>query len=94
MFVHTVLFKIKENEKIHFVADTLKSMEGQIPELKYIEVGINSISADRNYDVILYTKFDTREDMDRYQVSEYHTEKVLKLIKPFIEKSVAGDYEI
>lgn len=94
MFVHTVLFKIKESEKINFVADTLSSMEGKIPELKYLEVGINTVDAERNFDVILYTKFDSREDMDKYQVSEYHQEKVLKLIKPFIEKSVAGDYEI
>lgn len=94
MFVHTVLFKVKENEKINFVADTLRSMEGQIPELKYLEVGINSIDAERNFDVILYTKFDSRKDMDAYQVCDYHMEKVLKIIKPFIEKSVAGDYEI
>ncbi len=94
MFVHVVLFKIKEKDKIGFVAEVLKSMENNIPQLKELEVGINEISEDRNYDVILQTRFDSREDMDAYQVSPYHVEKVLNVIRPLIEKSAAGDYTV
>ncbi len=94
MFVHVVLFKIKEKDKIGFVAEVLKSMENNIPQIKELEVGINEISEDRNYDVILQTRFDSREDMDAYQISTYHVEKVLNVIRPLIEKSVAGDYTV
>lgn len=94
MFRHIVLFKVKKKADVDFVVDRLRSMEGQIPELKELEVGKNEIAADRNFDVILITGFEDEAAMDRYQVSQYHQNEVLAKIKPLIDRSVAGDYNL
>lgn len=92
MFTHVIMMKMKNKEDIQPVAEILRSMEGQIPEIRYIEVGVNEIEADRNFDVILITRFDSRADMDAYQVCDYHQRQVLDKIRPLMEKTVAGDY--
>ncbi len=94
MFTHVVLFKLKENtrENVKFVANTLKSMEGKIPELKEIEVGIDDLHTDRSFDVCLITRFDSVDDMNEYQIHPYHVNEVLGKIKPYIEVSKVADY--
>lgn len=92
MFKHIVLFKTKKQEDAQFVFDRLRSMEGKIKELKYLEVGIDELHTERSFDVTLITGFDSKEDMDIYQVSDYHQNEVLAKIKPLIEKSIACDY--
>ena len=69
MFKHIVLFKTKKQEDAQFVFDRLRSMEGKIKELKYLEVGIDELHTERSFDVTLITGFDSKEDMDIYQVS-------------------------
>lgn len=92
MFTHIVMFKLKDRQEAEKARDILLSMEGKIDELKYLEVGVDTVHSERSYDVILITKFDSKEDMDRYQVSDYHVNYVLKNLKPMLEGSVAGDY--
>ncbi|WP_032122558.1 Dabb family protein [Clostridium amazonitimonense] len=94
MFTHIVLFKLKDptKENMERAKEILSSMDGKIPELKYLEVGVDIIRSDRSYDIALITRFDSREDMDRYQVSEYHVNHVIKNLRPMLEGSVALDY--
>lgn len=93
MVTHVVMLNAKDKSAIPEIAGLIKAMEGNIPELKGIEVGINAISAERNFDVILIARFDSWEDLDKYQVSEYHVEHVLKYLKELTVKSVACDFE-
>jgi hypothetical protein len=67
-------------------------MKGKISELKEIEVGIDVLHTERSYDLSLITKFNSKEDMDAYQVHSYHVNEVLKYIKPMIKQSAAVDY--
>jgi len=92
MFTHIVLMKVKDLNDVATVAEVLRSMEGKIPELKELEVGINEIESDRNFDIVLITRFDSKDDMDIYQNSDYHQHQVLDRIRPLLEKTVAGDY--
>lgn len=92
MFTHVVMFKLKNPKDSEKAKEILLSMEGKIKELKYLEVGVDILHSNRSYDVILITRFDSREDMDKYQVSDYHVNYVLKNLKPMIEASIAGDY--
>lgn len=94
MFTHIVMMKMKDPADAQTVADTLRSMEGKIPELRHLEVGVNEIAAERNFDVILVTRFDSREAMDVYQDCDYHQHQVLDKIRPMLEKTVAGDYSL
>jgi hypothetical protein len=94
MFTHIVLFKLKEPtiENVKKVENILKAMEGNIPQLKQIEVGVDELHTERSYDVVLITKFDSLEDMDAYQVHPYHVNEVLAHLRPMLEASKAVDY--
>ena len=94
MFTHIVLFKLKEatTENVEFVKNTLLLMEGNIKELKNLEVGVDVIKSDRSFDVGIITRFDSKEDYLVYDVDEFHVEKVKKVIGPYVECSKTLDF--
>lgn len=94
MFTHIVFFKAKEptKENLEFLKKILLSMDGNIKELKQLEVGIDVIRSDRSYDIAIITRFDSKEDYLAYDVNEFHVEKVKKVIGPYIEASKTIDF--
>lgn len=92
MYTHVVLFKLKDKTDTAWFVEQLRSMDGKIAELKEIEVGINDVEADRNFDVALITRHDSKAQMLAYQDSQYHQVVVLPNIKPLIEMSKAVDF--
>jgi len=94
MFTHIVLFKLKEptTENVKFVEETLLSMNGNVKELKQLEVGIDVIKGDRSYDIGIITRFDNKEDYVAYDINEFHVEKVKKVIGPYMEASKTLDF--
>lgn len=94
MFTHIVLFKLKEptKENLEFIEKTLLSMNGQIKELKELEVGIDVVRSDRSYDIGIITRFDSKEDYLAYDEDEFHVEKVKKVIGPYFEGSKSIDF--
>ena len=93
MFTHIVFFKLKNKDKVEEAKNILLSMEGRIPQLKGIEVGVDIVHSERSYDLALVTRFDCLEDMNTYAVSDYHVNEVLKYLKPMLECSKIVDYE-
>ena len=91
MFTHIVFFKLKDINQVNEARDILLGMEGKIPQLKGLEVGVDVLHTERSYDLALVTRFDSLEDMDAYQVHEYHVNEVLKYLKPMLESSKAVD---
>jgi hypothetical protein len=96
MFTHIVFFKLNDGtlENVKKAADILEAMKGEIPQLNEIEVGIDVLHTDRSYDLSLITKFNSKEDMDAYQIHPYHVNEVLKYIKPMIKASATVDYQV
>ena len=94
MFTHIVLFKAKEptKENLELLEKTFLSMNGNVKELKQLEVGVDVIRSDRSYDIAIITRFDSKEDYLAYDVDEYHVEKVKKIIGSYIEKSKTIDF--
>lgn len=94
MFTHIVLFKLKEptKENLKFLEETLLSMNGNIKELKQLEVGVDTIKSNRSYDIGIITRFDNKEDYLAYDVDEFHVEKVKKVIGPYLEGSKTLDF--
>lgn len=94
MLTHIVLFKLKDNspENMQILKEKLLELKDQVPVLKFIEVGTDIIHSERSYDVGLYTKFDSLEDMKAYQVHPAHV-KVAEYIQTVREAIVAVDYE-
>lgn len=94
MFTHLVFFKLKQRteENMEKAKEILLEMEGQIPQLKYLEVGADIKGSERSYDIALITRFESYEKMQEYQVHPYHVEKVLKPLREMICDSKAVDY--
>ena len=94
MFTHIVLFKAKEptKENLEFLKNTFLSMNGNIKELKELEVGVDVVRSDRSFDIGIITRFDSKEDYLAYDVDEFHVEKVKKVIGYYIECSKTLDF--
>ncbi|BCS51750.1 Dabb family protein [Geobacter sp. SVR] len=95
MITHIVFFKLSNPtpEGIATVREKLLSMQGKIAELRHLEAGIDVIRSERSYDVALYTRFDSLDDLQAYQVHPYHAGEVVPLMKSLCSSIVAVDYE-
>lgn len=94
MFTHIVFFKLKEatQDNVDKAKEILLSMNGNIPELKELEVGVDVIKSDRSFDLSLITRFASKEDYETYAVSYYHVNEVLAHLRPMLESSKTVDY--
>lgn len=96
MIKHIVCFKLKDNslEECEKAANILKSMDGNIPLLRSIEVGVDFLHSPRSYDIILQVTLDDAKALDEYQKDEYHCSVVKKHMHSVAETSIAIDYEL
>ena len=96
MIIHIVMFQFKDENKqnnISLVKARLEALVTKIDPLVFIEVGIDFNQSERAFDLSLYSKFNTLEDLKIYAVHEEHL-KVLKLIREVTVESKVVDYEI
>ena len=94
MIVHIVMFKFKDENKEANILKTkelLNALEDKIDELVSLEVGVNFDTADRAFDISLYSKFQTKEDLNSYAVHSEHL-KVVEFIKSVAQESKVVDY--
>ncbi|MBQ3904408.1 MAG: Dabb family protein [Eubacterium sp.] len=96
MIKHIVCFKLKNSTdgERGKAAEILRSMEGNVPQLRGIEVGCDFLHSPRSYDIILQVTLDSADELDAYQNDEYHCSVVKKHMHAVAESSVAIDYEI
>jgi len=96
MIAHIVLFKLKENtpEGIEKAKQLLLSMDGKVEMLRHLEVGVDVIRSERSADIALYTKFDSLEDLQAYQVHPYHANEVAAYMRSVCSSVTAADYEV
>jgi len=94
MIVHIVMFKFKDENREANILKTeelLNELESKIDELVSMEVGINFDTADRAFDLSLYSKFQTKEDLNSYAIHSEHL-KVVEFIKSVVSESKVVDY--
>lgn len=93
MIKHIVMWKFKRDEKENMkkFIKGLNNLKLIIPEIKYMETGIN-INPNNQYDVILISEFETMEDLEKYKNHPEHI-KVSSLCKEIREDRQAIDYE-
>lgn len=96
MIKHIVCFKLKDNspEECKKAAEILMSMEGNVPLIRGIEVGVDFLHSPRSYDIILQVKLDDEKALDDYQRDEYHCSVVKEHMHKVAETSVAIDYKL
>lgn len=76
MLTHVVCFKFTDPEDAAEAARRLSSMEGRVPALQGIEVGIDITRSGRSYDLALITRHADMAGMQAYQVDPVHQEVV------------------
>lgn len=96
MIKHIVCFKLKDGsaEECNKAAEILRSMEGNVPQLRGIEVGVDFLHSPRSYDVILQVVLEDADALEAYQQDPYHCSVVKKHMHTVAETSVAIDYPL
>ncbi|ADQ81049.1 Stress responsive alpha-beta barrel domain-containing protein [Paludibacter propionicigenes WB4] len=101
MIKHIVFFGLAENaegkskaENAKIIKSELENLINFIPEIKKIEVGINDPNAPKtNYDIALYSEFDSLETLDIYQEHPEH-KRVAAYIGKVKTTRAAVDYNV
>lgn len=97
-FKHIVMWTLHEsangNDKstnAKLAKEALEALNGQIPGLQHLEVGIDCVQAAGSYDLVLVADLDSREALEVYQVHPQH-QAVLPLMKSITKQRAAVDY--
>ena len=100
MIKHIVMWKLKESahgntkdKNARLIKEKLESLNGKIPGMLKLEVGSDFSMGKESYDVVLYSEFKSKEDLNNYQNHPDH-----KAIMPFVgeakEEKRVVDYEV
>lgn len=94
MIRHVIMWKFREGEEenMHRFLNGLKALDGVIPEIRRMEVGVNVLEKN-NYDACLIADFDDLEALERYKKDPRHV-AVSTLCKSIRETRGAVDFEI
>ncbi len=96
MLKHIVLFKFREGTEkagnMNKVKSMLEALPGNISEIKLFEVG-KSLNPNGSHDLVLYSEFDSEDDLFRYQKHPEHI-KVVGLVDRVCESRIAADYVV
>ena len=99
MIKHIVLWKLKPGAEVGFVEENaafmkekLEGLAGKIPEIITIQVQLNTLKIDGNYDVSLTAEFESEEAMRIYQKHPLH-EKIAVYVRKITESRAAIDFE-
>ncbi len=100
MIKHIVMWRLKDfahgrskEENAKELKNSLESLKEKIREIKYIEVGIDVNRSDAAFDVVLYSEFDSLEDLEAYQKHPEHV-KVAGFVSEIRSERAVVDYEV
>lgn len=97
MIKHIVSWKINKTEDKDSVAVEIKTrlenLKGEIDGILELEVGIDYSKTDMSADIVLYSVFNSKESLEKYQVHPLHQE-VGKFIKARTNSRTLVDYEV
>ncbi len=100
MIKHVVLWKLKEEangntkqQNALEIKQRLEALNGKIPGLIKIEVGIDFLKTPESADVILYSEFENREALLVYAEHPLHKNVMAFILEARYERRVA-DYEV
>ncbi|WP_291328010.1 Dabb family protein [Desulfovibrio sp. UCD-KL4C] len=100
MIKHIVMWTLKDEAEGGTAAENgikmkqiLENLSGKIKELKHIEVSVDVFAAIPDCNVVLYSEFESKDDLDAYQVNPLHQECVA-FIKQVVASRNMIDYVI
>ncbi|HYA89105.1 MAG TPA: Dabb family protein [Nitrospirota bacterium] len=100
MIKHIVMWKLKEIaecgdrlQNAKKMKHDLEALKRVIPQIRHIEVGLNSLPSEGSYDIVLYSEFENEKDLEIYQKHPDHV-KVAEFISTVRERRAVVDYTI
>ncbi len=100
MIKHIVFWKLKENADGHHkdenakkAKEVLESLNGKIKGLLHLEVGIDLSKSESSSDLVLYSEFEKKEDLEHYRNHPEHR-SVLPFVKSICLERRVVDYDV
>lgn len=88
---HVVFFRFSTADDSQEAARQLRALDGVVPTLDSIEVGVDTLRTERSWDVCLITRFADLDAMQAYQVHPAHA-AVVTWIKAHATAVAAVDW--
>ena len=93
MIKHIVMWTLQDKNDAPMVKKTLEDLKGKIPSIIDIEVGIDFSATDASADVVLYSTFENRDDLNAYVAHPDH-QAVIPMMQRVTTSRKVVDYEI
>ena len=96
MIKHIVMWKFKDTVSVaeqQEMKRQLLALQGRVPSLTAIEVGMDFSKKEPSMDMVLYSEFQTKADLQAYATHPEHL-KVVAFVKPLVCDRAVVDYEI
>lgn len=100
MIKHIVMWKLKnfaeggsKDENRLLVKSKLEGLKKKIKQIKVLEVGFNLNDSSTAYDIVLYSEFETIEDLNKYKTHPEH-KKVGDFVSKVRAERKAIDYQL
>lgn len=97
---HLVFWKFKEQAdgfdkeaNIKRAEEALRGLKGLVPQVRELEVGRDFKKLPVSFELALNTTFDSRDDLEAYQVHPEHV-KVKDLLAEIVSDRAVVDYEL
>ena len=92
MYRHVVSFMFADDKKnlMDEAKKRLLSLDA-IPQVKFVQVGVDELKSARSYDFVLIMDFDSKEEYKQYDQHELHL-PVRKFMHSIISASVSVDF--
>jgi hypothetical protein len=91
MYSHLVMFTLDDPDDIPATVSALEGMKDRIPQLRYIEVGVDVDPSPRSAHIVLITRFDSKEAYSAYQ-SHPHHQRVLEHMAEVTKSATKVDF--
>ncbi|MCP4117479.1 MAG: Dabb family protein [Desulfobacteraceae bacterium] len=97
MIKHIVMWTLVESDdkedNLKKMKSLLEGLVGKIDEIVKLEVAIHPISSPEPLDIVLYSEFNSYDDLNAYATNPKHL-KVVEFIKSVSDTRSAVDYEV
>lgn len=100
MIKHIVMWRFKDSaegnnkaKNIALTKEKLEALNGKIPGLIRLEVGVDFIQGAASADAALYSELESKDALANYAEHPLHVE-ALSFIKKVISERMAADYEV
>jgi len=93
MIKHIVMWKLRNKADAEILKDKLEALQGKIPGLLHIEVGIDINLGEMAADLVLYSELQDLDALKAYQNHPEH-QAIVPLVKAAAISRTVVDYEL